>query len=40
VLETSKGDLGLALGLGVVLILLSVAVSAAAFLLSSFVRRG
>jgi tungstate transport system permease protein len=38
-LETSKGDLALALGLGLVLILFSVAVSTAAFLLSSFVRR-
>jgi tungstate transport system permease protein len=37
-LETSKGDLALALGLGLVLIFLSVVVSAAAFLLNSWVR--
>src|SRR2546421_11884582 len=36
-LETSKGDLALALGLGLILILLSVIVSAAAFVLSSWV---
>ncbi len=35
-LETSKGDLGLALALGVILILLSVAVSAASFILHGF----
>jgi tungstate transport system permease protein len=32
-LETSKGDLPLALGLGLILLALSVAVSTAAFLL-------
>jgi tungstate transport system permease protein len=35
VLETSKGDLGLALGLGFIVIGISIAVSAAAFLLGS-----
>ena len=39
-LETSKGDLALALGLGVILIVLSLIVSAAAFLLDSWSRRG
>jgi tungstate transport system permease protein len=39
-LETSKGDLALALGLGMILILLSIMVSAAAFLLSSWVAAG
>src|SRR5437762_4033683 len=38
--ETSKGDLALALGLGVILIVLSLIVSAAAFLLDSWSRRG
>ena len=33
VLETSKGDLGLALGLGFILIGITIAVSAAAFVL-------
>jgi tungstate transport system permease protein len=39
-LETSKGDLPVALGLGLVLILLSVSVSATAFLLAGWASRG
>lgn len=39
VLETSKGDLPLALGLGFVLILLSVSINGGAYLLADFVRR-
>jgi tungstate transport system permease protein len=37
-LETSKGDLPLALGLGMILITLSVIVSAVAFLLTGSLR--
>ena len=39
VLETSKGDLPLALGLGFILILISVSINGGAYLLADFVRR-
>jgi tungstate transport system permease protein len=39
-LETSKGDLPLALGLGVILISLSIVVAAGAFFLERWTRRG
>jgi tungstate transport system permease protein len=39
-LETSKGDLPLALGLGVILISLSIVVATGAFFLERWTRRG
>ena len=39
VLETSKGDLPLALGLGFILILISVSINGGAYMLAEFVRR-
>ena len=39
VLETSKGDLPLALGLGFILILISVSINGGAYMLADFVRR-
>jgi tungstate transport system permease protein len=38
-LETSKGNLALALGLGVVLVTLALSVNAAAFVISDAARR-
>ena len=38
-LETSKGDLALALGLGIILIVLSLGVNAAAFILRDLTGR-
>jgi tungstate transport system permease protein len=39
-LETSKGDLSLALGLGIVLLLLSLGINGAIYLIREFARRG
>jgi tungstate transport system permease protein len=39
VLETSKGDLPLALGLGFILILISISINGGAYVLADFVRR-
>ncbi len=39
VLETSKGDLPLALGLGFILILISISINGGAYLVADFVRR-